>query len=241
MDFSEFKRRLGAEPRSVDPELLRARNGGPEYTAAAEEAETFECLLERAIHVPAPGDLVDSLQALTGRAAPAWRRAAWPAALAAGLLLAFGAAMVFRQAFPRWESLEAYVTDHYQHDGVDTLARYAAGEIETDPADVRALFARFAVDAAPALRDVIGVIKICPTPGGKGLHMVLNTAQGLATVIYMPDTAVADREQFRVGDQRALLVEINGGSAVIIGENLRDPAELYAFVQESLRPRTPPG
>ena len=42
MNFSEFKKLLGADPRNSDPETLRARESGPEFEEAAAEAEAFE-------------------------------------------------------------------------------------------------------------------------------------------------------------------------------------------------------
>ena len=48
MDFSEFRRRVWAEPRSGDPDLLAARAATPEHEAEAREAERFEDRLERA-------------------------------------------------------------------------------------------------------------------------------------------------------------------------------------------------
>lgn len=241
MDFSEFKRRLGAEPRGEDPELQRARASGPEFAAAAEEAEAFEQLLERAVRVQAPGGLIESLQALPATAAPTRRRNWWPAALAAGLLLAIGAAGVYRQLNPQWESVEAYVADHFHHDGVKMLAQHAVGETPTDPAAVRELFGRFDLEAAPALQEIVGVIKVCVTPDGQGLHMVLDTADGPVTVLYMPGTTVADRERFDFDHQRALLVQMDGGAAAIIGAAPQDPGSLYAFVQDSIRARAPQG
>lgn len=241
MDFTEFKRRLGAEPRSADHELRRARDAGPEFAAAAQEADAFERLLERALETPAPAGLVESLQALSNAPRRRPRRRWWPAALAAGLLLAVGAAGVYRQLNPHWDSVEAYVADHFHHDGSAMLAAYAAGEAGTEPEAAQALFDRFGLEAAPALQEVVGVIKICVTPDGRGLHMVLNTADGLATVLYMPGTAVEDHERFDFDDQRAVLVQLDGGAAAIIGAGTTDPAALYALVQASLRPRSLPG
>ena len=48
MDFSEFLRRLGADPGNRDPEFLHARKSDPEFEQAAAAAEAFEARLERA-------------------------------------------------------------------------------------------------------------------------------------------------------------------------------------------------
>jgi hypothetical protein len=233
MDFTEFRRRLGAEPRSADPELLRARDAGPEFAAAAAEAEAFEAKLERALAVPVPVGLVDDLDGLT-RAATRRRPGRWVAmALAAGLLLAVGAAGLNRMLNPSWDSVEDYVIDHYYHDGADLVAH---ASVAPDPARIRAMFARFDVDAAAELEDVVGVIKVCVTPDGDGIHMVLDTASGPVTVIYMPATQVRDRERFAFGGLRAVLVPMERGSAAIIGAQPLDPGDWYAFVQDAIRP-----
>jgi hypothetical protein len=241
MDFTEFKRRLGAEPRSPDPELASARGQGPEFAAAAEEAEAFEQKLERALAVPVASELVDDLKQVSRTAPRNRRRTWWPAALAAGLLIAFGGTAMYRQFVPQWDSVEAYVIDHFQHDGVNMLALDASQHEVPDAAAIEAMFGRFEVEAAPALREIVGVIKICVTPDGKGIHMVLNTLEGPTTVIYMPSTVVPDREQFDFDGQHALLVNMEHGSAAIIGADSQGPARLYAFVQDSIRPLQPSG
>ncbi len=42
MNFSEFKRRLGAEPRSEDPAFIAAREFSDEHRKAVREALAFE-------------------------------------------------------------------------------------------------------------------------------------------------------------------------------------------------------
>ncbi|MDX1379888.1 MAG: DUF3379 family protein [Xanthomonadales bacterium] len=232
MDFSEFRRRLGAEPRSTDAELLRACNSAPEFAEAAAEAEAFETKLERALRLPEPPGLVEELCALPGRSVRPRRR--WVSmALAAGLLLAVGIAGLDRLLHPRWDSVEAYVIDHYYHDGVSMLAEEPAPQ---DPERFRSMFARFEVEAAPALQQIVGVIKICATPDGQGLHMVLNTDVGPVTVIYMPGVPVEDREQFTFDGQRAVLVQMDLGSAAVISAAPQVAENWLAFVQETIRP-----
>ena len=61
MDYSEYKRLLGADPRNRDPEFLRARDASPEFREAALEADRFETQLERALAVKPPADLIETL------------------------------------------------------------------------------------------------------------------------------------------------------------------------------------
>ena len=52
MNFSEYKRRLNAEPNCEDPELLAARDNDPRFAEAAADAAAFESKLEQALAVP---------------------------------------------------------------------------------------------------------------------------------------------------------------------------------------------
>jgi hypothetical protein len=234
MDFSEFERLLGAEPRSRDPDFLRARDSSPEFSLAAAAAERFEAKLERALSLRAPPGLIHGLLAVAQGDASG-RRYWWPAALAAGLLLTITAAGLSWRAAHHWDSVEEYVIDHYYHDGLKMLEEAGSGQVApTEAADLRALFADFGAQAAPALTELIGVVKVCVTPDGKGIHMVLNTEGGLVTVIYMPNTGVEDRESFEFDGQQALLVRLQRGSAAIVGAGPQSAADFYALVQDSL-------
>lgn len=230
MDFSEYRRRLGAEPRSDDPALHAARAQSPEFEAAAREASQFEARLERALQLDAPQGLLDELSAASRQ--PASTRRWIPAALAASLLVAVGAGGMAWKMNRSWESVEAYVVDHYRHDGPQVVAMAEAVEAEV----VQNFLAAFEVSAGPPLADIVGVIKYCPTPGGKGVHMVLNTRNGPVTVIYMPGTTVTDHETLSFDGVEALLVELQNGSAAIIGNGQQQLEDFYAVVHDSILP-----
>ena len=233
MNFSEFRRWLGAEPRSGDPEFLRARESAPEFKQAAAEAERFEKKLERALALPVQARLVDEIKSVAAAPVePPERKNWWPLALAASVLIAVGAAGMAWKANRSWDSVEHYVLDHYRHDGPRLVERSAS---VTD-GEVQSVLARLDVQAAPALSAIVGVIKYCPTPDGRGVHMVLNTDSGPVTVIYMPDTEVRDRETFRFDHMEAILVDLDRGSAAIIGPENRALSSLYATVHDSILP-----
>ena len=131
-----------------------------------------------------------------------------------------------------WDSIETYLADHYQHDGLSLLEQAGAATAS----DVQAIFAGFDVQAAPALADIVSVIKYCPTPDGKGVHMVLDTQHGPVTVFYLPETSVEDHETIRFDDVEAVLVELESGSAAIIAPEQQQIAEVYSLVQNSIVP-----
>ena len=228
MDFTEFRRKLGAEPRSDDPGFLAACDSTTEHREATAQALDLEAKLERAFHVPAPDDLLGDLQAIPDRKERRTRR--WPMALAAGVLIAVGAAGIRWHMPPGWDSVEEYVVDHYRHDG-DKLVAQA---LEDGYGDVHEVLAEFSVVATPALADIIGVIKYCPTPGGKGVHMILNTESGPVTVFYMPKTEVNDRETLSFDEKEAVLVDLEKGSAVIIGAGSQQVERYYTVVHDSI-------
>jgi len=234
MDFSEFTFRLGADPRSRDPEFLQARRSSPDFRDAAEQAERFEDRLERALSLQAPASLLARLEAIPGyldhpdhRATR--RPAPWRFALAASLLVTVGVAGMIWKVNSGWDSVEDYVVDHYHHDGLAVLA--LADEQFTG--NVPGMLAEFDAAIAPELAAVVRVIKRCPTPDGRGVHMILETERGLVTLIYMPETPVTDGEHIVFGDSEAVLVRLHRGSAVIIGAPSQNVADLHSLVQQS--------
>jgi hypothetical protein len=233
MNFTEFKRRLGAEPLGGDAEILRARESSPEFEQAAVEAERFEKKLGRAVSVSVPDNLLNELQAISQQSARSSERSGWwRMALAASVLIAVGAAGLTWKLNPSWDSVEDYLVDHYRHDGAKVLAMTS----EATTHDVQSILAGFDVKAAPALAEIVGVIKSCPTPDGKGVHMVLNTQDGPVTVIYMPDTVVSDGKIHAFDNVQAILVELQHGSAAIIGADSQRLSDYYAIVRNSIVP-----
>jgi len=236
MNFSEFIRQLGAEPLSQDPSFLRARSSSPEFHQAAEEADAFEKKLTRAMDLQLPEDIMKNILQISrhpvgsavASTTPWWRSMA----LAAGILIAIVATGISWNMNRGWDSVDEYVTDHYRHDGSGLLAR--AGKKTTQ--DIQRIFASFNVEAAPELAEIISVIKYCPTPDGKGVHMVLNTSEGPVTVIYMPATEVNDRETLEFDGMQVLLVSLEKGSAAIIGTGLQGLLALYSVIQNSIIP-----
>ena len=234
MDFSEFLRRIGSDPNDQDPELLRARQSGENFEQAAHDAEQFEIQLQRATHLPAPDGLLNQILEISSQNTVAstaprrWRHMA----MAAGLLIAVGAAGITWNMNRGWESVDEYVMDHYRHDGNALLQ--ISENVSID--EVQEIFAQFDVASAPGLAEEISVIKYCPTPDGKGVHMVLNTVEGPVTVIYMPDTGVEDHQSLGFDNMNAVYVSLEKGSAIIIGKEQQQVGELYSLVQQSIFP-----
>jgi hypothetical protein len=230
MNFSEFKKLIGADPWSRDPETQRARKSSAEFEQAAVEAEAFEQKLHSALHIQAPDDLLDSIRAITEQ--PAKRRNWMPLAMAASLVIAVGAVTMVWNQSRQWESVEAYLAYHYSHDGDKTLGKIADGVSEQD---INNIMASLNASAGQQLTGMVKFIKFCPTPQGRGAHMVVSTDQGPMTIIFMPDTDVIDGEVVEFDQMHAYLVNLERGSAAIIGRSSQPVEMLEVMVRNSIK------
>lgn len=230
INFSEFKKLLGADPWSRDPETARARNSTPEFEAAAEDAESFERKLQGAVLVGPPPGLLDDIKNISQPTSQ--RKSRVPLALAAGFLLTAGVIGTVWQQSHQWESVEAYLADHYAYDGGAVLAQAVPEFAEKD---VLQIMAGLDAGIERQLSRRIQFIKYCPTPGGRGAHMVVSTEDGPVTVIFMPKAQVAGDEVVAFDQLQAVFVSLKNGSAAIIGKPSQNVDRLKTVVRESLK------
>jgi Protein of unknown function (DUF3379) len=229
MNLSEFIRQLATDPDSQDPEFLRARSSAPEFVAAASESARFETRLRWAVSVPVPADWLAELRARSPVTADRQNRLRLFAMAASVLLVIAATAVTWRMNSMNFDSIEQYVAYHYNHDGEDVLAR--AGDQQAD--NIEQILSDFNVQLAPELASTVTLIKFCPTPEGMGAHLVVNTASGPVTIIFMPDMLVTDGEMLAFDGMQAQLVGLVRGSAAVIGTPAQDVAKLHALVQTS--------
>ena len=236
MNFSEFKKLLGADPLNRDPGTLHARDSSPEFERAAVEAENFERKLHSALAVNTPADgflegILDIPGSATGQVAtrPRWF------AIAASVLIMLGiAGLSWRQAqLP--ETVEEYVAVHYRFDGQELIDKAHPG---FDSGTVSRIMASLEMTVGANLAGRIQFIKVCPTVDGRGAHMVVQTDQGLITVIYMPGTTVKDRRVIEFGNMQAYLVALEVGSAAIIGRQDQAVSTIDNLVRNSINRST---
>jgi hypothetical protein len=230
MNFSEFKKLLGADPLNRDPETLRARNSAPEFETAAADADAFEEKLQTALKVQAPSGLLDEIKGITRQSA---RSRKWmPLAMAASVLITIGAVGLVWKQTHTWDSVEEYIADHYTKDGPDLVARATT---IVDGEDIGKIMARLDAYMDQQLSGRVTFIKLCPTPDGRGAHMVVSTDQGPMTIIFMPRTAVVDGAIVKFDQMQALLVSLEHGSVAIIGHQSQASESLVSVIRESLK------
>jgi hypothetical protein len=234
MNFSEFKKLLGADPMNKEPETLRARENGPEFEQAAAEAEAFEQKLKAVLDLPvdSEGLVADILAApRVAPGTPARRIPGWMA-IAAGLVIVVGvAAITMKDGIFQPDTVEQYVIQHYGHDGEKLLAK--AGNV-VEAGEVSRMMAAWNMEADPELMDRVTFIKRCFTMEGMGAHMIVQTDQGPVNLIVMPKTVVTDRRMVEFDNMQAYLIALGGASAAIIGRKDQSVAAMDALVRNSI-------
>lgn len=236
MDYSEFRRLLGTDPTSEDADFLEARTASPEFEQAAREAEAFERKLNDALLIAPPPHLIDDLRAIAvpGRSRGPSRRRWAPFALAASVLMAVGTLSVVWNLNRGTETVEQYLVAHYAMDGEELEAR----AVKQPAVDIEGILSEVNYETRPEFAELIAFIKFCPTPDGKGVHMVVNTEGGPVTVMLMPSISVDDRSSDLANGMRARIVPLGRGSIAVMSMNPAAVDELASSARESIRPIT---
>jgi len=229
MNFSEFKKQITAEPWSQDPTLLRARSSDPQFEQAALEAQRMDQKIQSAVNVAAPEGLLEDIKAIVHQ--PASPRRWMPLALAASILIALGAVAIGWQETHQWNSVEEYLVEHYSHDG-DRLVNDATTLVPAE--EVQRIMASLNASAGQSLTGMVKLIKYCPTPQGRGAHLVVSTADGPMTIVFMPQTRVTDGETLEFDHKHAYMVNLDHGSAAIIGRSEQPVSNLQTLVRNSI-------
>lgn len=238
MNFSEFKKIMGADPLNRDPEIQRAIDSDSECRAAAQEAEAFEKKLQEAFAIKTPPFLLDQI-ALIPKVTPIAprpkrTRLAWLAAAAVFVAGVGFASFSWYESTFYWENVDDYIAEHWAQDGEQFLAQ-ADGKVDDATA---ALFARFDVVISSELAERIDFVHACKTPGSRGAHMVVTTENGPVTLIFMPKVDTENGHILDMGQQVAATLPLDKGSAVIIGPSEEAIAPIYTIARSGIKPTT---
>ena len=229
MNFSEFKKLINADPWSTNPEVVKARESAPEFEQAALDAQALDRKIRMAVSVPAPAGLLDEIKAIVQQ--PKATRRWMPLALAASVLVAVSAVAIGWKQSHQWNSVEEYLVDHYSHDG-EMLIGEATSLVPAE--EVQRIMASLNASAGQNLTGMVKLIKYCPTPNGRGAHLVVSTADGPMTIVFMPKTRVRDGEMLEFDHKYAYMVNLEHGSAAIIGRAEQPVSHLQTLVRNSI-------
>lgn len=212
MDCLEFRRRMGAEPHSRDPQMLAHREACPSCAAAWDKAQRFERDLHGALDVPLPAGLAQRvlLAQATGEQQRHVRRRRVALGLAASLLITLGGGgLLWRQA--QAHALPALAVAHMPGEiGALDLTRPLA------PAPVAAAFAaRRATLRGPLPQDTT-YVHDCDVGPYHTVHLVSRPDGQPVVVLYVPGQQTAARRDFQRDGWLGREVPLEHGTLVML-------------------------
>lgn len=215
MNCLEFRRRIGAEPRSRDPGILAHRDSCKDGCAAFwQRAQRFEDDLEAALAVPVPEGLADRIllaQATGERHRQVGRRRAWMA-LAASVLIAFaGAGMLWRHA--DLNSLPALAVAHMPAE-MDAMS---LTQPMTD-AQVEAGFVGRATRLRGPAPAGVTYVRDCTVGPYPAVHVVTRMNDEPVVALYMPGKMVDETTEFHRDGWDGRQVALSGGTLVVMAQ-----------------------
>lgn len=238
MELKAFKERLMTDPDFNDPDIAAARRSNPAFEAAAVEAEAFEAMLHQSLRVRAPANLAESIISRQSTHSQRRPELPWMLATAASLMLAVGAVSfnLFQAGIEHTSQADvwSHLDWHWNYDGA--RAMQMSQSQPSDPAQVTELLAGFGVHAESGLLAQVRLGKACPTPDGRGAHLVLTTDDGPITLMIFPNTQVAHAPASATlaDGTEAWMVNLERGSMAILAEPGRASYELAQRLQQQV-------
>jgi hypothetical protein len=212
MNCLDFRRQLNIDPQTAAADFARHRQECARCAEALDGALAFESALRRALLVPVPAQLADSvlLAQATGEQRRRTRRQRHSAllALAAAALLAIGIG-VQTEASPlaklavRHLNKEAFILPMTQ---------------PIPDADVRKAFAESGINLADVPAG-ISFVYCCPVGPYHSVHLVMPQREGPMTVLYLTEDAVKKREDVTRDGWRVRSVPLAHGTLVLLAHD----------------------
>jgi Protein of unknown function (DUF3379) len=190
---------IGADPRSSAAELAAHLSTCPACTQLREQSLAFETRIEQALQQPP-----DLARLRARRPAPRWRE--W--ALAASVLLGMAALLGVWLLRPS-DTLAHDIVTHVEHEPDSWLS---AQQVNAQGIGAALHGAGVALDLTS---DKITYAQSCWFHGHYVPHLVVQTAQGPATVLILRHEQVAGARSFRAGGLNGIIVPAAAGRGSI--------------------------
>ena len=206
IDCREFRRRVGAEPQSLDQASRQHMLGCPDCTEWRRTTLDLDARLLSALRVPVPDDVA----APRVLEFPAVARRRW-IALAASIAGGVAIGALLWVGGPR-ASLADDVVRHLAHEP----GAMAVTATSADPDAVAAVLSDAGVRFAPDV-GVVSYSSTCFFRGHDVPHLVVQTAEGPVTVMILRHERVATRQRFDEDGYAGAIVPAGPGSVAVIG------------------------
>ena len=212
MNCVEFRRQLNVDPSTMTEAFVQHRTECPGCADAAARAHDYERDLICALRVPVPERMAETIllaQTTAERRHRTRLRRVSMFAAAALLVLAVGVVGMRAEAKP----LTVQAVEHL-HSEEKVLAL-------TAPVPAAEVVATFA-DRGVMLKQVpegISFVAPCPVGNHRSVHLVMPTADGPLTVIYIADQKVAAASDFASDGLRGRSVPVGKGTLILLAKN----------------------
>ncbi|MBS0556263.1 MAG: DUF3379 family protein [Proteobacteria bacterium] len=214
MNCLEFRRELNIHPQSNDADFVAHARECARCAQAQADALAFEATLGRALAIPPPANLAESIllaQATQQRRERAhWRQRTGWLALAAAAVLAVGVGWRVTRAPALGDAAVAHML------GEEASALTLTTPVAND--SVRKAFAKRGIDLAQVPAD-ISYVQCCPVGKFKSVHMVMPRANGPVTVMYLVDDHATTPTEFAHSGWLGRSVPMAHGTLVMIGHD----------------------
>jgi hypothetical protein len=225
MNCLEFHRAKLADPRRLAPE---ARAHGAECAACnafAKSVDEAERDLERSAAVPVPEGLADRVLLRVRGDRPAWKM--WALAASVLVAVALGASLFL---------YEAPAAQRYARQAIEHVAMEPESLTMVKAPDAGALAELIRVSGG-TLKAPLGTVRyvqLCPVENGTGLHLVFETAEGLATLLIVPRQPLQKLQHASATGWAALARPAGRGHYAVVTPSADKTAAIDRLVRERI-------
>lgn len=211
MNCEQLRTIVGAEPNSVDPEVLAHVAQCPDCARYREEMQAMDRLIYRALSIEAPAEK-SAAQILSATphergTARVWRMAA--SVLVAVLVGAMGLWLLT----PR-ESFAQEAITHMKHEHASMVRTSKT----VDDARLERILTAARLRLKPGAAHV-SYAQSCVFRGQRIPHLVVQTEQGPVTVLVVTDAPTQQRERINEDGVQGMIVPAPRGVIVVLGED----------------------
>lgn len=224
MNCLEFRREKLVDPRRLAPGAQDHAAACPACAAFAREVDEGELALDRALMVPAPEGLADRIILHAQRPRRAWR--AW--ALAASVLLAVAA------GFVAWQGPGS--ANEYARLAIEHVVMEPESHTVIHTPDQEA-FRKVVHNLGGSLKDMPGKIRymrLCPFGEGFGWHVVIETPEGLATLLLVPGKKPAAVQAASVEGWSAVVEPTGRGYYAVVTDSSSATSRFLRMLRDSI-------
>ncbi len=213
MTCLEARREITAAPCWPSAALRRHVAECEACARALWREQGFDRRLREALTVPVPEELAERLL-LTQTTRHRSRLRPSFMALAASLLLALALGVTWQlgvRPVSEAQALNQYVAAHLEHEpeSLTTTTPVNLGTVEK-------LLNQYGLHLSGDVGNIV-YARRCPTPNGTGVHLVVRTAEGPVTFIYMPEQRVGSRVNLDTNGHRGYVTQFGKGAAALVG------------------------